>query len=175
MSTISVVKPEHYIVHGDNEWPNNDSLPILVYKGAFDPKDKKLGDVIEKTFNKNNWTNSWRDGILEKHHYHSNTHEALGVSAGNCKVQFGGPNGVTLEIEKGDVVILPAGIAHCNLDCSEDFEVVGGYPDGIEHDMRYGRAGDRPEVDENISKVQLPDTDPVYGYDGALRTYWLMQ
>jgi uncharacterized protein YjlB len=72
-------------------------------------------------------------------------------------------------------VILPAGIAHKNLGCSKDFECVGGYPDGIEHDMRYGKPQDRPETDENIRKVQIPETDPVYGYDGALLTFWMMQ
>ena len=167
--------PDHYIIHGDNNFPNNDYLPVLIYQKAFNPQEKKLGDVIEKTFNQNNWTNSWRNGILEEHHYHSNTHEVLGVSAGHCKIQLGGPNGIVLDIEKGDVVILPAGIAHRNLGCSKDFEIVGGYPDGIEHDMRYGKPDDRPAVDDNIRNVALPETDPVYGYEGELITFWTMQ
>ena len=172
---LSLKKPEHCIIHGDNEFPNNDYLPVLIYKQAFDPKIKELGDTIEETFNKNNWTNSWRNGILEKHHYHSNTHEVLGVSSGNCKVQLGGPNGVVFDVEKGDVIVLPAGIAHKNLSCSKDFEVVGGYPGGIEHDMRYGKPGDRPAADENIQKVPLPETDPVRGFDGDLLTFWMIQ
>ena len=171
----AIKKPEHYIIHEDNEFPNNDYLPVLIYKQAFDPKKKKLADTIEKTFNKNNWTNSWRNGILKKHHYHSNTHEVLGISAGQCKVQLGGPDGLIFDVTKGDVVILPAGIAHKNLGCSEDFECIGGYPDGIEHDMRYGKPEDRPETDENIRKVQIPETDPLYGYDGSLLTFWMMQ
>ena len=167
--------PDHYVIHGDNNFPNNDYLPVLVYKQAFNPQEKKLADIIEDTFNKNNWTNSWRNGILEKHHYHSNTHEALGISAGHCKVQLGGPNGIVLDVEKGDVVILPAGIAHRNVGCSKEFEVVGGYPGGIEHDMKYGKPDDRPAADENIRKVSLPETDPVYGYEGDLITFWMMQ
>ena len=170
-----IKKPEHYIIHGDNEFPNNDYLPVLIYKQAFDPKKKKLADTIENAFNKNKWTNSWRNGILEQHHYHSNTHEVLGVSAGQCKVQLGGPDGLIFDVTKGDVVILPAGIAHKNLGCSKEFECIGGYPDGIEYDMRYGKPGDRPKTDENIRKVQIPETDPVYGYDGALLTVWMMQ
>lgn len=173
--TTSLKKPEHYIIHGDNDFPNNDYLPVLIYKQAFDSNKKKLADIIEETFNKNKWTNSWRDTILEEHHYHSNTHEVLGVSAGECKVQLGGPNGLIFDVSKGDVMILPAGIAHKNLGCSKDFECVGGYPDGIEPDMRYGKPEDRPETDENIRKVQIPETDPVYGYDGALLTFWMMQ
>ena len=168
-------KPEHYVIHGDNDFPNNDYLPVLVYRQAFENADDNLGDLIEKTFRKHNWTNNWRNGILEKHHYHSNTHEVLGVSSGRCKVQLGGPNGVILDIQKGDVVVLPAGIAHKNLGCSSDFEVVGGYPGGVEHDMRYGKPNDRPEVDENIKNVPLPETDPVSGYEGDLITFWTMQ
>jgi uncharacterized protein YjlB len=173
--STTLKKPEHYLIDGDNEFPNNDYLPVLIYKQAFSSQEKKLAEVIEETFNKNNWTNSWRNGILEKHHYHSNTHEALGISAGHCKVQLGGPNGIILDVEKGDVVVLPAGIAHKNLNCSKDFEVVGGYPGGIEHDMKYGKPGERPTADENIRKVSLPETDPIYGYEGALITFWMIQ
>jgi uncharacterized protein YjlB len=173
--SISVRKPEHYVIHGDNDFPNNDYLPVLIYKQPFDPAEKKLADTIEKTFKKNNWSNNWRNGILEQHHYHSNTHEVLGISSGQCKVQLGGPNGIILDVEKGDVVILPAGIAHKNLGCSKDFECIGGYPGGIEQDMRYGKPEDRPETDENIKNVPIAEIDPVYGYDGALLTFWMMQ
>lgn len=167
-------KPEHYVIHGDNTFPNNDYLPVLIYKQAFNPGKRKLADTIEETFNKNNWTNSWRNGILEKHHYHSNTHEALGISSGQAKVQLGGPNGPVFDVRKGDVIVLPAGIAHKNLGCSKDFEVVGGYPGGIEHDMKYGKAEDRPAADENIRKVALPETDPIDGFEGALLTFWML-
>jgi len=171
----SIKKPEHFIIHGDNNFPNNDYLPVLLYKQAFDPGEEKLAALIEKTFNEKNWTNTWRNGILEQHHYHSNTHEVLGISSGECKIQLGGPNGIILEVASGDVIILPAGIAHMNLGCSKDFECIGGYPDGIEYDMRYGKSEDRPEADENIRKVTMPEMDPVYGYDGALITFWMMQ
>lgn len=172
---IALKKPDHYILHGDNNFPNNDYLPVLVYKKAFNAKNDKLAAIIEETFKNNNWTNNWRNGILEKHHYHSKTHEALGVATGNCKVQLGGPNGIVLDVEAGDVLILPAGIAHSNLRCSADFEVVGGYPAGMDYDMNYGIEGERPAVDENIQKVPLPETDPVYGFEGALITFWTMQ
>jgi uncharacterized protein YjlB len=168
-------KPENYIIHGDNNFPNNDVLPVLIYKNVFDKKEDSVADTIEKTFNKNMWSNSWRNGIFEQHHYHSNTHEVLGVSSGNCKLQLGGPNGMVVDVEKGDVIILPAGIAHKNLGSSKDFECVGGYSGGIDYDINYGKPGERPGVDENIRKVSLPETDPVYGYDGALITFWMMQ
>jgi uncharacterized protein YjlB len=168
-------KPEHYIIHGDVNFPNNDMLPVLVYRHVFDATGRQIADIIEQTFNKNKWTNSWRNGILRQHHYHSNTHEALGISSGQCKIQLGGPTGIILDVEKGDVVILPAGIAHKNLGCSDHFECIGGYPEGIEYDLKYGKPEERPEADDNIRKVPLPETDPVYGYDGALITFWLMQ
>ena len=169
------IKPLHYVIHGDNDFPNNDTLPVLLYKQAFDAADHKLADTIEDTFNNNKWTNSWRNGIYDYHHYHSNTHEALGISKGNCKVQLGGPNGVVLDVEKGDVIILSAGIAHKNLGCSKDFECVGAYPFGLEPDMKYGKPDERPKAVEKIKNTPLPETDPAFGYEGALITYWLLQ
>jgi hypothetical protein len=38
--------------------------------------------------------------------------------------------------------------------------------------MNYGKQGERPGTDENISKVPLPDADPVYGIGGPLIKNW---
>ncbi len=60
------------------------------------------------TDEKNNWSNSWRNGIFNFHHYHSITHEVLGVHSGNAKVLLGGDRGILINAEKGDVIIIPA-------------------------------------------------------------------
>ena len=88
------------------------------------------------------------------------------------RVQFGGEDGITLVAEAGDVLILPAGLAHKNLWSSHDFRVVGAYPQGTSWDMNYGKEGERPEADKNIARVPLPPTDPVYGKEGPLRKAW---
>ncbi|WP_250123845.1 cupin domain-containing protein [Chroococcidiopsis sp. CCMEE 29] len=65
------------------------------------------------------------------HHYHSTAHEVLGISRGKAAVRLGGDaRGQTFEVRAGDVIIIPAGVAHKNLDSSSDFLVVGAYPLG---------------------------------------------
>jgi uncharacterized protein YjlB len=77
------------------------------------------------------------------------------------------------KIHAGDVVIIPAGVAHKNLGASSDFGVVGAYPGGREWDMNYGRAGERPKSDETIASVPMPKADPIYGAGGPLFQYWI--
>ena len=43
---------------------------------------------------------------------------------------------------------------------------------GKTYDMNFGKEGERPRVDENIARVSLPPTDPVFGEDGPLTEYW---
>ncbi|HTU03703.1 MAG TPA: hypothetical protein VMG58_17855, partial [Candidatus Sulfotelmatobacter sp.] len=77
-------------------------------------------------------------------------------------MQLGGSGGLTLEIHPGDIVVIPAGVAHKNLDATHDFAVVGAYPDGQRWDMNYGKPGERPAADTRIARVALPARDPVY-------------
>lgn len=160
------------VLEDDGTFPNNASLPLLVYKGALllHPADEPK--AIEKIFESNGWTNSWVDGVFDYHHYHSQTHEVLGVFCGVADLQLGGPHGVCVELVRGDVVIIPAGVAHKCLKSSNDFSVVGAYPEGKSYDMNYGKEGERPAADENITKVPLPAKDPVYGTSGGLNEFW---
>jgi uncharacterized protein YjlB len=52
--------------------------------------------------------------------------------------------------------------------------VFGAYPDGKDYDLKKGEPADRPKADDNISKVDLPDIDPVYGLSGPLILNWEM-
>ena len=72
------------------------------------------------------------------------------------------------------MVILPAGVAHKNIEQSADFMVVGAYPVGQIPDMKYGKSGDRPQADNNIASVTLPAKDPVFGEEGPLMKEWLV-
>ena len=161
-----------HILEDDGTFPNNQTLPLLIYKGALllQPGDDE--SAIKKVFESNGWTNSWVDGVFDYHHYHSVTHEVMGVYCGTADLQLGGPHGVCVEVLRGDVIIIPAGVAHKNLKSSEDFSVVGAYPGGKDYDMNYGKDGERPAADENIARVPLPDKDPVYGIEGAVKTAW---
>lgn len=75
-------------------------------------------------------------------------------------------------MSRGDVVVIPAGVAHKNLGASPGFALVGAYPAGQLWDMMYGKPGERPRADENIARVPLPEADPVYGAGGPLLAHW---
>jgi len=155
----------------DVVFPNNEKLPLIVYLQVI-RFEEDGPEILEKIFHENNWGGSWRNGIYSYHHYHSTAHEVLGVYSGRCKVQLGGPEGEVLDIEKGDVVLIPAGVAHKNLGSSSGFRVVGAYPDGQTWDMNYGKEGERPATDLNITRVGLPGKDPVFGDRGPVKDQW---
>lgn len=154
----------------DGIFPNS-QLPVLLYKGVMDIPLLFPATYVQHLFQKNNWSNSWDAGIFEYHHYHSNTHEVLGIYSGKTRLQLGGENGQIILIEKGDVIVIPAGVAHKNLGKEDEVGVVGAYPDGRNFDMNYGNPGERPGTDKNIRAVPLPMTDP-FGLQTGLTTFW---
>lgn len=99
-SEINII---HEVISKNGSFPNNSNLPLLIYQGCFVLEDSKP-EIIEEIFFKNAWKGLWRDGIYDFHHYHSNTHEALGIYSGSCEVQIGGENGKIFELKKGDVL-----------------------------------------------------------------------
>ena len=72
----------------------------------------------------------------------------------------------------GDVLVIPAGVSHKNVDQSADLLVIGAYPFGQQPDMRYGEKGDRPAADETIRRVVLPERAPVFGTNGPVMELW---
>lgn len=175
MSNASEVLHGHvssHIFEDDGLFPNNPKLPALVYKGALflHPGDDE--DAIIRLFGKNNWTNAWTAGIFDCHHYHSVTHEVLGVFCGMADIQLGGPEGVCVEVVRGDVIIIPAGVSHKNLKSTPDFVCIGAYPQGKDYDLNYGKPEERQNAVLNISKVPLPEMDPVFGKEGPLLECW---
>lgn len=73
--------------------------------------------------------------MYRESHYHSTTHEALAVFRGNARMRFGvsdddnATDAVVLTVKVGDVIVIPAGVAHCALAESGGFSMVGSYPD----------------------------------------------
>lgn len=158
----------------DGFFPNNARLPALLYRRAVDVRAHvDPAAAIERIFVENRWRPGWRDGLFGFQHYHSTAHEVLAVYAGSARIQLGGPDGECFEVAIGDVIAVPAGVAHINLGASPDFAVVGHYPDGQRQDMCYGKPGERPAADRRIAAVPLPQADPVFGGDGPVVEYWL--
>lgn len=173
-STSEINEPEiqSILFKDDGTFPNNEKLPLIIVQNVFDPDSRNLVEIIEKTFHGNGWGGSWRNSLFNFHHYHSTAHEVLGLYSGWVKAHFGGPKGKIVDAKIGDVIIVPAGVSHKNLEQSTDFRCVGAYPKGQSRDMNYGNAGERPQTDENIKIVSLPKTDPVFGKSGPLKRFW---
>ena len=159
--------PETYLLTDDGRFPNS-HLPLLVYRSAL-PAD---AGEMERSFARHGWSNSWRDGIFTYHHFHSIAHEVLGIAAGEVRVAFGGPQGREVTVRAGDVVVIPAGVAHRNLGQSEDLLVVGAYPGGADYDILRGDPGEHDCAVRVIAAVPLPEQDPVRGRNGGVRDLW---
>lgn len=160
---------ETYTFDDDGGIPNS-KLPVLIYHNVAEASHGAA--ACEKLFGENGWLGAWRDGIFPFHHFHSRTHEVLGIVSGSARVMLGGPGGQRFEVGVGDVLVLPAGTGHCNQGASDDLLVVGAYPDGMSWDIRRGDPAEHDEVLENIRAVPLPETDPVGRREGRLVDLW---
>ena len=163
-----MTRPETYGFEADGAFPNS-RLAVLVY---HDVEEAGGASACQELFARNGWLGAWLDGIFSFHHFHSTTHEVLGVVDGNASVILGGPGGRRFEIRRGDVLVLPAGTGHFNAGSSPDFVVVGAYPDAMLWDLRRGDPAELDEALANIEAVPLPAADPVAGADGPLTEIW---
>ena len=148
----------------------NSHLPVIMYPEVT--SDVMNADWFEKKFTQNNWTNNWRDIILTYDHFHSNTHEVLAVGSGNVTLQIGGSKGQVMKLSPGNVLVIPAGVGHCAISAQTNYQVVGGYPNGSSWDLLTGAVGERKQALENIAKVPIPTTDPIFGSKGILLDLW---
>lgn len=149
----------------------NSRLPLLIYRQAVTRADVSP-ERMEALLDKGGWPPRWRSTIFTYHHFHSTAHEVLAVASGEARVMMGGPKGDELAISAGDVIVIPAGVGHKRLSSSGDFLVVGGYPPGQDWDLLRGAPGERRAADENIARVPMPETDPVFGPSGPLIDLW---
>jgi uncharacterized protein YjlB len=164
-------QPDTAAFKDDGIIPNN-RYPLLLYRGVINLGRTDPAAQVEEQFAANNWTNSWRNGIYPFHHYHSTSHEVLGIYRGSATVRLGGEQGRDFTVQAGDVIVIPAGVGHKNLGGSNDFGVVGAYPDGRQWDLLTGQPGERPKADQNIAALPVPGNDPVYGAGGPLKKIW---
>ena len=165
-------KPRTYKFKDDGLIPNHPRWPFLIYKDAVRLSDSlDPAAVLEELFEGNDWVDTWQDGIYDWVHYHSRTHEVLGIARGKGTVQFGGRKGRKVILKAGDVAVLPAGTGHQRLEASDDFLVVGAYPPTGSYD-ECTSSEDRKNALISIPRTARPRKDPVYGRDGPLLKAW---
>ncbi|KAA1469258.1 hypothetical protein DENSPDRAFT_816071 [Dentipellis sp. KUC8613] len=153
----------------------NSRYPLIFYPSAF-PENATANDIAEH-FEQNGWIKQWSYGMYRASHYHSTTHEALGVYSGCAQLRFGVADSepdvqqqraLVLNVRPGDVIVVPAGVAHRTLAEIGEFLMVGAYPVGARQwDMNYGG-------EDKVIEDSIPPSDPVLGDDPkGLKGVWL--
>ena len=166
------MKTETFLFADDGDIPNN-RYPLIVYAGAIDVNIGDPAVAFENLFRNNGWGKGWRNSIFPFHHYHSNTHEALGIAAGEVTVRMGGEaGGATFVARAGDALLIPAGVGHKRLSPSDGLLVIGAYPPGPSADLYREGAEDKTRIRARIAAVTLPPTDPIGGKDGPVMKLW---
>lgn len=152
--------------HGLTPNTSIQNRPLMIYHGAF--PDASAG-TIESHLRKIGVVEpAWRYTMYSQSHFHSTSHEVLCVFHGSAKLCFGGEENegrIEPKVQKGDVIVVPAGVAHRLLVDDGGFQMVGSYPKGYDWDMCYGRAGEEKKI-EGISKIPWFEKDPIYGDEG---------
>ncbi len=142
----------------------NSRFPLLVHRGGVPGGGE---EAMRARFRANGWLNNWvYPGIYTYAHFHSTSHECLGVAAGWMEVELFGQGGRRVRVEAGDVIVLPAGVSHSMTGNSEDVMMVGGYPDGRDWDnIREEVAGAQVmrAAAKRIMMLPIPSRDPVTG------------
>ncbi|KAH7394306.1 hypothetical protein BKA66DRAFT_297052 [Pyrenochaeta sp. MPI-SDFR-AT-0127] len=168
--------PEVYLL-ASNEFAPNSKLPVLIYRNCLPRPFSE--DETTAFLESHGWVKKGSWGHIPIRHFHPNTHECYGVFQGSSTLLIGqGHNdtsgGQEIELTAGDVIVLPAGTAHCNIRSTKNYKYIGVYPEGA---PRWRNELGKQKVDheafgKEIRAVAMPAQDPVNGANGPLLRLW---
>ncbi|KAF6791662.1 hypothetical protein CMUS01_16224 [Colletotrichum musicola] len=169
-TSLSSLRVSKHLIPAHNLLPNTSiqHKPLMIYNSSI-PSMRTASAIEAHLTSVGVVEPQWRYTMYSTSHFHSTTHEVLCISCGRAKLCFGGEGNeerVEPVVERGDVIIVPAGVSHRLVeDMDGEFEMVGSYPKGCHWDMCYGKHGEESKV-ARISKLDWFVEDPIYGADG---------
>lgn len=168
ITPLSSLRVSTHQIPAYNGIPNTSiqGKPLMIYHSVF--RNASASSIESHLKSVGVVEPAWRYTMYSETHFHSNTHEVLSIAAGSAKCCFGGEENegrVEPVLQKGDVVIVPAGVGHRLLEDYGGFQMVGSYPVGKSWDMCYGRPGEERKV-KAIAELGWFKQDPIYGNDG---------
>lgn len=153
--------PEKFLLDAKGWVPNNQRLPVLLYRCVESGDRVQIAGAFEKRFGAHGWLPKWRDTIFDYHHYHSTAHEVLGIASGRASLILGGAGALIIGVAAGDALVLPVGTGHRLIEASQDFSVVGAYPEVQDWDICLGPPS--KEALERIQTMNQAEQDPING------------
>jgi uncharacterized protein YjlB len=191
LTSLSTLRVSTHQIPRHNNIPNTSILskPLLIYHSCL-PSSATASSIESHLKDVGVVAPQWRYTMYSTTHFHSTTHEVLCISSGHAKLcqsqflpnsrylselltlpGFGGEANsgrVETDVQKGDVIVIPAGVGHRLLeDFNSDFEMVGSYPKGKSWDMCYGTPEEGDQV-KGISELGWFEKDPLYGDEGPV-------
>lgn len=164
------LRVSRHLIPAHTGFPNasiNPDRPLLIYHSCSPPSAS--ASAVERHLRSVGVAEpQWQFAMYKQHQYHSTTNEVLVVVEGSAKLCFGGgdnPSQAVHEAGIGDVIVVPAGVAHAMLEDHGDFSMVGSYPVGAEQwDHCVGSEGEVAR--KRIGAIGWFKKDPVYGQEG---------
>lgn len=132
ITRLKALRVSFHQIPAFDRFPNTSiqQKPLLIYHSAFHPGTS--ASSIEAHLVTVGVVNpQWRYTMYSTSHFHSSSHEVLCIASGRAQLCFGGeqnPKRVELMVTEGDVIVVPAGVAHRLMeDLEGGLSMVGSY------------------------------------------------
>jgi len=168
--TMNEATAQQHLFEPDSGIPNS-RLPLVLWRGRL-PASARSGSAATALYRRNGWQGTWVYTVFPYWHFHTRGHEALACVSGRARIGFGGDQGIKVDVEVGDVCVIPAGVGHRRFDSSGDFQMAGGYPSGQEGNIVRPGDLDDARIVREIAALALPETDPISGRADGVVAAW---